>query len=92
MAMQKKTTALPRAEKISGTLQDLAVKYKGVADLGGKPVAGTLDDLAKKYHGAAEFDFSLPVVETIAGTLDDLAKKYHGLELTRPDIEGKGKR
>lgn len=88
-----KGISLPKAELISGTLFDLAKKYKAAADVGLRPVTPekVAEDIARlsaevKARGA----ITVPDAEYIAGTLDALGKKYKAaaeMDLRAPAAE-----
>lgn len=88
MAEEKtpKGVALPQAQTIAGTMDDLAKKYKAAVDIGLKPVtpeavASELAAVAARVRAGG-----LPEIAAVAGTLDDLAKKYKGASEINFDV------
>jgi len=70
----------PTATTIAGTLDELAKKYKAVADMdmrapSSETVAKELQKIAKQVEESGK-SFGAPEAYTIAGSLDALCKKY----------------
>lgn len=85
--------SMPEAEAISGTLDNLAKKYKAATEVGLRPITAKTvnDEIANVLAEIKETkSFGIPEAELLAGKLESLAKKYKNageLDLRAPLAE-----